>query len=342
MLEPFTLDDAAIALQFVSPDMDRNNWISMAGALKHEFGDMAFDTFDSWSSGGASYKENDTKTAWKSVKVSGSSKTATIGSLIHLAKEGGYVPHKREYSDEEKKQFAIKQEEQKKRRAAQAEQDELALVRQRLRAKKITAEVWAMASIFVAGPYLQDKKVKPYGLRMLSESLVILYRGDDEHELYRGSGTNHFFNEVRTEQSHFHFYKKNTLLVPLYNAKRERVNLQFINAQGSKKFLKGGQKKDCFHVVGDVNKSEFVALAEGYATAATIHEAMGWPVLVAFDAGNLRSVAEAFNGVYPDKKLIICGDDDIDTEGNPGRTKAEATANAVNGFAFFPNFDEEV
>ena len=45
---------------------------------------------------------------------------------------------------------------------------------------------------------------------------------------------------------------------------------------------------------------DWIALiAEGYATAASLHEATGLPVIVAFDAGNLLPVAQAIHKRYP-------------------------------------------
>ena len=55
-------------------------------------------------------------------------------------------------------------------------------------------------------------------------------------------------------------------------------------------FLAGrpGQRKGAF-LIGNPDR---VLLAEGYATAASLHEATGLPVAVAFDAGNLMPVAQ--------------------------------------------------
>jgi putative DNA primase/helicase len=81
-------------------------------------------------------------------------------------------------------------------------------------------------------------------------------------------------------------------------------------------------------------------LAEGYATAASLHQATGRPVAVAFDAGNLAPVAKALHQATPTAFIVLCGDDDIDTHArtghNPGRDKATAAARAVQGMAVFP------
>ena len=81
-------------------------------------------------------------------------------------------------------------------------------------------------------------------------------------------------------------------------------------------------------------------IAEGYATAASIHEATGRPVAVAFDAGNLAPVVRALRGRYGAARIVVCGDDDRATAArtgrNPGREKAAEAAKLARGRAVFP------
>ncbi|SWR95554.1 DNA primase [Klebsiella pneumoniae] len=85
-----------------------------------------------------------------------------------------------------------------------------------------------------------------------------------------------------------------------------------------------------------------LVIGEGYATAATVAEALGHATVAAFDSGNLQAVAEALHAKFPDKPVVIAGDDDRQvqiTQGvNPGRTKAQEAAKAVGGKAIFPIF----
>lgn len=65
-------------------------------------------------------------------------------------------------------------------------------------------------------------------------------------------------------------------------------------ADGTDKlFLKGGRKSGLWHWCGDPAGASVLLIAEGYATAASLHQATGRPVAVAFDAGNLAHVAKA-------------------------------------------------
>ena len=85
-------------------------------------------------------------------------------------------------------------------------------------------------------------------------------------------------------------------------------------------------------------------IAEGYATAADLHEATGLRVIVAFDAGNLEPVAAAMRRKWPDKPLVIAADDDHKLEAkvpslpNTGIVHARQAAQAVDGRMIVPPF----
>jgi putative DNA primase/helicase len=130
---------------------------------------------------------------------------------------------------------------------------------------------------------------------------------------------------------------KGCLVIPLLE-KGELHSLQFINQDGNKKFLSGGRIKGCYHQIGDFTNPEKICIAEGLATAATIHEATNYPVIIAFNAGNLLPVARTIHAEYPSIDLYICGDTD---RSGVGQKKAEECADAVDGVAIFPPFTEE-
>ena len=117
-------------------------------------------------------------------------------------------------------------------------------------------------------------------------------------------------------------------------------SLQFIAADGRKRFLPDGRKKGCYFSIGTPKDAEGLCVVEGFATGATIHEATGLPVAVAFDAGNLEVAAVALRARLPDLALILCADDDTGTEGNPGMTKATAAALAIGARLAIPDFGE--
>jgi len=136
-------------------------------------------------------------------------------------------------------------------------------------------------------------------------------------------------------------FSRGSIVVPVRRIDGALVGLQFIDASGDKKFLTGTPKRGAFHLIGEITAGVPFAIAEGYATAASIHMATEFelPVVVAFDAGNLLPVAQALRAKYPDWQILICADDDAHTEGNPGVTKATEAAQAVGALLWVPDFD---
>ena len=126
------------------------------------------------------------------------------------------------------------------------------------------------------------------------------------------------------------------LIVPMRDMAGILHSLQTITPAGDKRFLFGGLVKGCYHSIG--KPAGLLIVCEGYATGASIHECTGHAVAVAFNAGNLESVAVALRAKYAALKIIIAGDDDHQTAGNPGITKARAAAQAVGGFLAVPSF----
>ena len=132
---------------------------------------------------------------------------------------------------------------------------------------------------------------------------------------------------------------KDSLLIPVRDLAGTLHGLQFIAPDGSKVFKTGTNKAGHFFKIGQ-SKDNTVIVCEGYATGASIHEATGHAVVIAFDAGNLLPVAQTIRSKYPDMKIVIACDDDHATEGNPGRTKATEAARAVNGLLAVPVFPD--
>ena len=126
------------------------------------------------------------------------------------------------------------------------------------------------------------------------------------------------------------------LIVPMRDTASTLLSLQAIAPDGDKRFLSGGKVKGCYHSIGKPNG--VLIVCEGYATGASLHEATGHAVAVAFNAGNLEAVAIALRAKYPTARLILAADDDLHTDGNPGITKANAAALAVGGLVAVPDF----
>lgn len=98
------------------------------------------------------------------------------------------------------------------------------------------------------------------------------------------------------------------LLIPMRDTAGTLHSLQTITPDGDKMFMSGGRVKGCYHSIG--KPAGLLIVCEGYATGASIHEATGHAVAVAFNAGNLDPAAVALSAKYPALKIIIAADDD--------------------------------
>ena len=126
------------------------------------------------------------------------------------------------------------------------------------------------------------------------------------------------------------------LLVPARDHNGMLHTLQFILPDGGKRFLSGGQVNACYFSIG--RPVDTLLLCEGMATAATLYEATGHATAACFSCGNLAAVAQALRAKFPSLKLIVCADNDAQTPGNPGLTKAREAARAVRGYLAVPRF----
>jgi putative DNA primase/helicase len=129
------------------------------------------------------------------------------------------------------------------------------------------------------------------------------------------------------------------LLIPMRHAINGPViGLQAITPSGAKYFGKDVAKKGAFFLIGEPARRIYIC--EGYATGATVHEATDDPVVIAFDAGNLKPVSATIRAAFPDAQIIIAGDNDHKTPNNPGETYARQAALECNGCVHLPPVGE--
>lgn len=175
-----------------------------------------------------------------------------------------------------------------------------------------------------------EVKTKFNNLIPVTESTITPYIKNKEIDIFPGLATD----------------KDNKVTyVPAYDSDGKQWSTQYIKEDGQKGFEKGSKKTGCFHVVGGIEalkNAPVIVISEGYATAASITKVVGYSTVAAFDSGNLGSVAKSLHEKYPSKPIIIAGDDDQRLEEkqgiNPGKEKAIAAAQSVNGSAIFPTF----
>ena len=200
-------------------------------------------------------------------------------------------------------------------------------------------------------PYLQDKNVRPDGIKVVPQNTD----GLSQDSIIKICRDRQEVKTVRDEHPDSLVFVADDLLLPIYDVSGDIWSAQTIQPNGTKLFVAGSQKEGHFHVVdgnseGLVESAALTALdnakvfiiAEGYSTADTVSQAMNCPVVAAFDSGNLIPVAKLLHDKYPDKPIVIAGDDDqhlVALNGkNTGREKALEAAQSVNGVAVFPVF----
>lgn len=192
-------------------------------------------------------------------------------------------------------------------------------------AAKKANELWEFATpADNSHPYLVRKGVKSYGLK-----LATWHKYDDDGNVW--------------------LTIENALLVPIKNGKNI-ISMQAIFSDKikalhdrDKDYLSGGAKKCGYFAIGKPSTEKpTIVICEGYSTGASIHQCTGYPVLVAFDKGNIEPVAIAVRDNYPYARIIIAADNDqYQPEiGNGGIDFATKAANAIKGQLLIPEFDD--
>lgn len=129
-------------------------------------------------------------------------------------------------------------------------------------------------------------------------------------------------------------FRAGDVVVPLYDDTGALVNLQLINSEGLKRTLKGGAVKGACHTIeGKKQAGKRLWIAEGYATALTVHHLTGETVMVALSSVNLLSLASLARQKHPACQIVLAADRDLNGE---GQSKAAAAADACEGIVALP------
>ena len=286
------------ALSYI-PAHDRDLWLRMGMAVKSELGEAGFAVWDEWSRGTENYRERDAQSVWRSVKPDGK---VTAGTLVHEARKHGFKP-----TGPYKKPDPVEIE---RRKREQAERTAKADAEQRQKHETVAAqaqEIWKRCKPVEVHEYATAKGIKPTWARLYQGPLII--------------------SRTRCDGA---------LTLPIVNAEDAIRSLQFITPAGEKLFLPNGEVSGNYFSAGDPGRG--IIIAEGYATAASIHTVIGRAVIVAFNAGNLWKVAAAIRAKFPQADITIAGDNDQWTNGNPGTTKAREAAQAIGANYAIPKF----
>ncbi|EOZ6414762.1 DUF5710 domain-containing protein, partial [Cronobacter turicensis] len=131
------------------------------------------------------------------------------------------------------------------------------------------------------------------------------------------------------------------VVIPLYNSDGEFRTLERIWPDGTKHLEKDGQAWGSFFVAGgQLRDGENILYAEGYATAESISEATGRPVVMTVNAGNMVEVARHLHEQYPNSQHFFLADNDVYKEVNAGLNYANEAAELTNGHVILPSFRE--
>ncbi len=209
---------------------------------------------------------------------------------------------KLEWKSENSKSYRLT-EEQKREIEHAKQQAQMAQEVEWTKAAKRAQTIWERSNQCDIHPYLEKKGVASYGLR---QSISDTFGA-----------------------------KQDCLIVPGYNRNLNIQTIQYINADGDKRYLRGAKAKGAFFMVGGdgLDTSQVINYAEGYATAASYFEATQEPVIVTFSAGNLPPVAEIIYSLYPQAKHVFIADFDESKTGEKYAVRAAQAIKELGGRA---------
>ena len=311
---PPTYDEVRTALSYIPTPSSYADWYPMAYAIKDALGENGKDLWHDWSRQGDNYKASVAEATWKSAKSKAGG--ITVATLFKQARDNGYRPEKPYVAPNPEQRALIARE--------RATQDEIWAAYNHVRhqsAARLAHAIWrnakALTAADLAHPYLQSKGIQE--VTAVAGIRINRYKG------------------------------QNKLVIPIYSrngqtGNTELVNLQQIEDSGQKRFLAGGQKSGGYAILNGTHAdmAQGFYLAEGYATAASVHLATGKPVVIAFDAGNLPVVAARIieRGNLPaDTPIYLAADNDRASQ--KGLAKAAEAAAILGGRAQIrlPEFD---
>lgn len=297
-------EEARRALNHIDPN-SREIWFRMGAAVHSEFGQEGFAMWDEWAKGGEKYNAKDAKDVWNSCRAG----RINIGTLFWEAKNNGFS-HSQEYS-QPSPELLQQREISKKEREAQAATQEIENQKKRDKTTYISQKRWEKAAPADPNhPYLVAK----------------------------GIASAEVLKSIRQEP------QSGKLLIPMYQ-NNKLVSVQEISQDMQKTYPINATKSGSAMVIGDRSKiKEGYLVAEGFATGATLHETSGKPVIVAFDAGNVKRVAEKLAETMPTTPVTFCADNDAFNAKNDGVLKAEAAAGLFHkdvADVVYPVFSED-
>lgn len=292
-------------LQFI--DADHEDWFFVLCGIAKELGEAGRSIAESWSQQGEKYDKSGFASSWKSASRNPCGRD--MGILRRLALDNGF--------QDDKKSKPAPPPPPDPKAIERQQRAELKRLRDQASAAGNAAALFKLAKPCQSHPYLKKKSVGHCkGLRVIDAAEAIRPGCSFGPDINKDSGP--------------------LLLVPILNEAGEVQSLEAITATGIKGFFAGAPKAGGFFVISEKADTGTVYVCEGLATGLSVHQATAARVHVAFDANNLKAVAESARRRFPEARVIIAGDWD---ESQTGQRKGRAAAAAVNGLAVFPSFE---
>ncbi|MBA0159687.1 MULTISPECIES: TOPRIM and DUF927 domain-containing protein [Pectobacterium] len=134
-----------------------------------------------------------------------------------------------------------------------------------------------------------------------------------------------------------------SLLLALQDGNGTDTAAQTIKPDGTKRLVTCSAKRGAYHTVNTPEQPDTVIIAEGLATALSVHLMRPDALTVsAIDAGNMVPVAKAMRTQYPHAQIILAADNDmVAGKPNAGKDWAEKAAREVNGWVTLPPTSEK-
>ncbi|MBY4841124.1 LPD7 domain-containing protein [Pantoea sp. DY-5] len=133
--------------------------------------------------------------------------------------------------------------------------------------------------------------------------------------------------------------RNGALVIPFQDVDGAFRTLQYIPPDGEKYLFSEAPKAGHFKVVGGtLTDGEPILYAEGYATARSLNQVTGRPVVMTIDAGNMLNVANVLSARYPDSPHLFMVDFDHSKPVNTGLVMGEQAARNTGGKVIIPDF----
>ena len=265
---------AAGALSFVPPH-DRDLWVRMGMAIKSEFAEDGFDTWDTWSQGAESYSEKSAKAVWRSIGAAGK---VGIGTLFREAAANGW-------RDDGAQRGPLTEQEQAEKRRARAARDAATIAEEARKHRAYRAAADAAQKVIelceLKTHYYLNSKGLPDVVALVNDSTLIVPMRNLETNQLQGLQSIDWLPEERRWEKKMAFGMR---------------------AKGAVLRLGNQRAKETF-------------LCEGYATGLSVELALrrlrlNASVLVCFSDSNMAHVATLVTGA-----AFVIADNDVSMAG---------------------------